>query len=122
MGRIVRTAPGWMAAATDRRIVLCDLRRNLAQRVDLSLAELTHLAILPDATAWRWSRSATGSAGPPPPADGSGRPSCPRPSRRSAIDPEGYTAVTTEDGLLRVYNPAGASAGEFRGPPSDPRS
>ena len=28
VGRILRTAPGWLAAATDRQIVLCDLRRN----------------------------------------------------------------------------------------------
>ena len=28
VGRIIRTAPGWLAAATDRQIVLCDLKRN----------------------------------------------------------------------------------------------
>ena len=107
VGRIVRTAPGWMAAATDRRIMLCDLRRNLAQRVDLSLAELTHLAILPDSyglaiiqerdrvgrtTAtgrWIWKTELSS------------------PVEDLAIDSDGYTALTTEDGLLRVYNPAG---------------
>ena len=120
VGRILRTSPGWMAAATDRRIVLCDLRRNLAQRIDVSLAELTHLAILPDtyglsivqerdrlgrvtaAGRWIWKVE------------------LPSPIEDLAIDPAGFTAVTTEDGLLRVYDPAGSAAGEFRGAPSDP--
>ena len=48
VGRIARTAPGWIAAATDRQIVLYDARRNSAQRIDLSLVEITHLAIHPD--------------------------------------------------------------------------
>ena len=48
VGRIIRTAPGWLAAATDRQIVLCDLRRNTFRRLDVSLVQLTHLAIKPD--------------------------------------------------------------------------
>ncbi len=48
VGRILRTAPGWIAAATDRQVVLYDARRNAAQRLDLSLVEITHLAIRPD--------------------------------------------------------------------------
>ena len=48
VGRILRTAPGWLAAATDRQIVLYDLRRNTQRRLDVSLVELTHLAIRPD--------------------------------------------------------------------------
>jgi hypothetical protein len=120
VGRIVRTSNGWMAAATDRRIVLCDLRRNQAQRLDLNLCELTHLAIQPDTyglaivqerdrvgrvtTAGRWIWKSELSS----------------PVEDLAIDSDGFTAVTTEDGLLRVFNPAGAPAGEFRGPPSDP--
>jgi len=119
-GRILRTAPGWMAAATDRRIVLCDLRRNTAQRLDLSLAELTHLAILPDsfglgivqerdrvgratpAGRWIWKAELDSAV------------------EDLAIDAEGYTALTTESGRLLIYNPAGAPAGEFRGEASDP--
>ena len=120
VGRILRTSPGWMAAATDRRIVLCDLKRNLAQRVDVSLAELTHLAILPETygLAIVQERDRVGRATP------AGRwiwkVELPSPVEDLAIDPDGFTAVTTEDGLLRAYNPAGASAGEFRGAPSDP--
>jgi hypothetical protein len=120
VGRIVRTSPGWMAAATDRRIVLCDLRKNQAQRLDISLCELTHLVIQPEtyglgivqerdrvgratlAGRWIWKME------------------LPSPVEDLAILGDGYTAVTTEDGLLRVYNPAGAPAGEFRGPPADP--
>ena len=120
VGRILRTAPGWMAAATDRRVVLCDLRRNTALRLDISLAEVTHLAILPDsyglgivqerdrigratpAGRWVWKKELDSAV------------------EDLAIDPEGFTAVTTESGLLRIFNPAGAPAGEFRGDPSDP--
>ncbi len=120
VGRIVRTSAGWMAAATDRRIVLCDLRKNQAQRLDLNLCELTHLAIQPDtyglaivqerdrlgrttlAGRWVWKSELSS------------------PVEDLAIHPDGFTAVTTEDGLLRIFDPAGAPAGEFRGPPSDP--
>ena len=120
VGRIVRTAPGWMAAATDRRIVLCDLGRNLAQRLDLSLAELTHLAILPDSYGLGLvqERDRIGRATP------AGRwiwkAELKSPVEELAIDAEGFTAVTTEDGLLRIYNPAGAPVGESRGAASDP--
>ena len=48
VGRILRTAPGWLAAASDRQIVLYDLRRNTQRKLDLSLVELTHLVIRPD--------------------------------------------------------------------------
>ena len=120
VGRILRTAPGWMAAATDRRIMLCDLRRNTAQRLDLNLVELTHLAILPDTygLALVQERDRIGRATP------SGRwvwkAELASPVEDLAIDAEGYTAITSEDGLLRVFDPAGAPAGESRGEPSDP--
>ena len=120
VGRIVRTAPGWIAAATDRRVVLCDLRKNTAQRVDFSLAELTHLSILPDSygLAIVQERDRVGRA------TNAGRwiwkCELNSPVEDIAIDSDGFTALTTEDGLLRVYNPAGVVSGEFRGPPSDP--
>jgi hypothetical protein len=120
VGRIVRTSPGWMAAATDRRIVLCDLRKNLAQRLDLSLCELTHLAIQPETygLAIVQERDRVGRA------TSAGRwiwkVELSSPVEDLAINTEGFTAITTEDGLLRVYNPAGVQSGEFRGPPSDP--
>src|SRR5262249_46975776 len=47
VGRILRTAPGYIAGATDRQTVVCDARKNTGQRVDLSLVEVTHLAIRP---------------------------------------------------------------------------
>jgi hypothetical protein len=120
VGRILRTSHGWMAAATDRRIVLCDLRKNQGQRLDINLCELTHLAIQPDtyglgivqerdrvgratlAGRWIWKSE------------------LPSPVEDLAIQSDGFTAVTTEDGLLRIFNPAGTPSGEFRGPPSDP--
>ncbi len=48
VGRILRAVPGWIAAATDRRVVLCDLNKGSHQRIDVSLVELTHLEISPD--------------------------------------------------------------------------
>jgi hypothetical protein len=121
VGRILRTSPGWMAAATDRRLVVCDLRKNAAQRVDLSLAELTHLAIQPEsyglaivqerdrvgratlAGRWVWKTELRS------------------PVEDLAIDLAGFTALTTEDGRLRVYNPGGAPVGEYPcGSPGDP--
>jgi hypothetical protein len=48
IGRILRTSPGWIAAATDRQVALYDARRNLASRLDVSLVEVTHLVIRPD--------------------------------------------------------------------------
>lgn len=48
VGRILRGCPGWIAAATDRRIVLYDARANKARRLDLNLFSMTHLAIRPD--------------------------------------------------------------------------
>ena len=120
VGRIVRTAPGWMAAATNRRIVLCDLKQNTAQRVDISLTELTHLVIDPalyglaivqerdrigratSAGRWVW------------------RTELDSPIEDLAIHHDGLTAVTTEDGRLRVFDPAGTPLGGFQGTPSDP--
>jgi len=119
-GRILRASPGWMAAATDRRIVLCDLRRNTAQRLDFNLAELTHLAILPDSygLAIVQERDRVGRATP------AGRwiwkAELDSPVEDIAIDPEGFTALTTDSGRLLIYSPAGVLAGDFRGDASDP--
>ncbi|WP_435022211.1 hypothetical protein TA3x_002795 [Tundrisphaera sp. TA3] len=120
VGRILRVAPNWMAAATDRRIILCDLANNTARRVDMSLAELTHLAILPDSyglglvqerdrvgratIAGRWIWKAELKS----------------PVEELAITEEGYTAMTTEDGKLRVHDPAGVAVGESQGAVGDP--
>ncbi len=120
VGRIIRTAPGWMAAATDRRIVLCDLRKNLAHRVDLVLAELTHLAIRPESYGLGLvqERDRIGRATP------SGRwiwkAELDSPVEDLAIDAEGYTAATTEDGRLRIFDPAGAPLDATKGVAADP--
>ena len=120
VGRIIRTSPGWMAAATDRRIVVCDLTNNTAQRVDLSLTEITHLAIHPESYGLGLvqERDRIGRA------TVSGRwiwkEELDAPVEDLAISLEGYTAVTTEDGRLRVYDPAGTAQPGFRGPAADP--
>ena len=107
VGRIARTAPGWIAAATDRQIVLYDARRNSAQRVDLSLVEITHLAIHPDSfgLAIVQERDRLGRATP------AGRwiwkRSLKSPVEDLAIGPDGVLALTTDDGRLEVLDASG---------------
>jgi hypothetical protein len=120
VGRILRWAPGWLAAATDRQVVLCDLRRNTVRRIDVSLIQLTHLAIKPDdfglaliqerdrigrltpAGRWVWKHEL-------------------RPAVEDlAIGPLGYVAITTNGGQLQVFDPAGESNVAFTFDPSDP--
>ena len=120
VGRIIRTGPGWMAAATDRRVVLCDLKANTAQRVDLSLTEITHLAIDPGSYGLGivQERDRIGRA------TVSGRwvwkAELDSPVEDLAIGPDGLTAATTEDGRLRVFDAAGTALEGFRGPGGDP--
>ena len=120
VGRFLRTAPGWIAAATDRMIVLYDARRNLAQRLDISLVEVTHLAIRPDsyglaiiqerdrigratlAGRWVWKTELRA------------------PVEDLALGPNALTAITTEDGQLLIYDAAGEPAGRFAAEPAEP--
>ncbi|WP_169980850.1 PQQ-binding-like beta-propeller repeat protein [Tautonia rosea] len=107
-GRLLRTASGWIAAATDRELLLFDARRNAGRRLeDLNLVQLTHLQIRPDdfglaavqerdrlgraTTAGRWIW----------------RKELPSAVEELAIGPDGLTAVTTDDGRLLVFDPAG---------------
>jgi hypothetical protein len=107
VGRILRTAPGWLAAATDRQVVLYDLRRSTQKRVDVSLVELTHLAIRPDSfgLAMVQERDRIGRV------TSSGRwiwkHELQYPVEDLAIGPEGFSAVTTNDGKLLIFDPAG---------------
>jgi hypothetical protein len=120
VGRILRTAPGWLAAATDRQIMLYDLRRKTQQRLDISLVEVTHLAIRPDSFGLAVVQE----------RDRVGRftPSARRVWRhelRSAVEdlaigPEGYAAVTTDDGQLMVFDPSGEPTVGASFDPSDP--
>lgn len=122
IGRFLRTAPGWIAAATDRQIVLFNAVRNAAQRVDRSMVEITHLAISPDtfgiavvqerdrvgrATTtgrWIWKQALT------------------TPVEDLAVGPDGYAAVTTDAGTMTVFDPAGLTAGSFQADPAEPLS
>jgi hypothetical protein len=120
VGRILRTAPGWLAAATDRQILLCDLRRNTIKRLDVSLVQLTHLAIKPDdfglalvqerdrigrltpAGRWVWKHELR------------------FPVEDLALGPQGFAAITTGGGQLQVFDPAGESTVGFTLDPTDP--
>ena len=116
----MRTSPGWIAAATDRQVVLYDARRSAAQRLDLSLVEVTHLAILPDsfgvavvqerdrvgratiAGRWVWKQELRSAV------------------EDIAIRPDGYLAITDDAGALTVFDPAGGQAGVFQAEPAEP--
>jgi hypothetical protein len=122
IGRFLRTAPGWIAAATDRQITLYDARRNGSSRLDLSLVELTHLEIRPDsfgvavvqerdrvgrvttAGRWIWKKELRS------------------PVEDLAIGPDGHAALTTDAGMLEVYSPAGEPIGGYPSDPSEPLS
>jgi len=120
VGRLVRSSPGWLAAATDRQVVLCDLHANTAHRLDISLVELTHLAIRPDTygLAIVQERDRIGRA------TGAGRwiwkSELNVPVEDLAIGPDGTTAITTEDGRLRVFDAGGRPAGEYQSGPPEP--
>jgi hypothetical protein len=120
VGRILRTAPGWIAAATDRQVVLYDARRNAASRIDLSLVEITHLVIRPDGfgLALVQERDRVGRATP------AGRWVWKRelrtPVEDLAIGPRGLTAVTTEDGRLLIFDAAGEPLADEATRPPEP--
>lgn len=120
VGRIVRTSPGWIAGATDRQIVLYNATRSAAQRVDLSLVEVTHLAIRPETFGlmivqerdrigrstisgrWVWKEELKS------------------PVEEIAIGPEGYCAMTDDAGRLAVFDPAGGRIGSYQVDPPEP--
>lgn len=120
VGRILRTAPGWIAAATDRMIVLYDARRNGAQRVDLSLMEVTHLAPRPEAFGLAIVQE----------ADRIGRASLDgrwvwKQELKTVVEdlalgPEDRMAITTTDGRLLVYDPTGGTAGFYQTEAAEP--
>jgi hypothetical protein len=119
VGRIVRTSPGWMAAATDKTIVLYDARRNGISRVDLNLYQMTHLIVRPDryglaivqerdrigratvAGRWIWRQELR------------------TPVEDLALGPHGLTAVTCDDGPMLIYDAAGEPSGRFDPDPAE---
>jgi hypothetical protein len=122
VGRILRTAPGWIACATDRQIAVYDARRNGAQRLDLSLVEVTHLVARPDtygvAIVQERDRLGRASLG--------GRwvwkKELKSPVEDLAVGPDATTAITTDDGQLLIFDPGGEPAGRYAADPAEPLS
>jgi hypothetical protein len=122
VGRILRTSPGWVAAATDRQVVVYHATRNVAQRVDLSLVEVTHLAIRPDsfglavvqerdrvgratiAGRWVWKQELKTAL------------------EDVAIGPDAHLAMTNDQGQLLVLDAAGITVGSYQSDPAEPLS
>ncbi len=120
VGRILRTTPGWLAAATDRQILLCDLKRETQRRLDVSLVQLTHLAIRPDdfgvalvqerdrvgrmtvSNRWVWKQELRS------------------PVEDLAIGAYGFVGATTHGGEFLVFDPAGEYTTGFTFDASDP--
>ncbi len=120
VGRILRTAPGWLAAATDSQVLIWNLQDAMPKRLDVSLHQITHMAIAPDdfglaviqerdrigrltvAGRWIWKHELR------------------QPVEDLAIGPNGYTAATTHGGELLVFEPSGTRAAGFTCDPSDP--
>lgn len=107
VGRILRTAPGWIAAATDRQVLVYNAGENLSNRLDLNLVEVTHLILRPErhGLAVVQERDRVGRAT----LQGRWmwREELDSPVEDLAVGPETRTAVTTEDGQLRLFDPAG---------------
>ena len=120
MGRILRAAPGWIAAATDRQILLYDARRNATSRLDLSLVEVTHLAIRPDAFGLAIVQERDRVGRYTPAARTIWKKELSSPVEDLAIGPDGYLALTRDDGRFEVYDAAGAVAGGYSADPSEP--
>ncbi len=120
VGRILRCAQGWLAAATDRQIVLYDARRNQAERLDLNLVELTHLVIRPDdyGMALAQERDRIGRV------TMSGRWVWKQELRVGvedlAVGSKALTAFTTDDGRLTILDPAGERLGSYDSSPPEP--
>jgi hypothetical protein len=122
IGRILRTAPGWIASATDRQVVLYDARRNAATRLDASLVEVTHLAIRPDTFGLAIVQERDRVGRLTPAARWVWRKELRSPVEDVAIGPDGYSALTMDNGRLEIYDPAGEPAGGFSADPSEPLS
>ncbi len=122
VGRILRVGSGRIVAATDRMIGLYDVRRGVGSRLEIPLAEVTHLAVLPgdgglavvqerdrlgvargDST-WAWKVELNSAV------------------EEMAAGPDGSLAVTTEDGALRLYGPDGTPAAPPPTGPAEPLS
>ncbi|MDB5352967.1 MAG: hypothetical protein JWN86_4214 [Planctomycetota bacterium] len=120
VGRILRTSPGWIAAATDRNLVLYEARRNTAKRLDLNLIALTHLVIRPDTFGLGiiQERDRLGRATP------SGRwiwrQELRSPVEDMAVGAGNLIAVTTDSGHLSIYDGAGEPAGRYEANPPEP--
>lgn len=120
VGRIIRLAPGWITAATDRQVLVYDARQDVGQRLDLSLVELSHLVVRPEsyglaivqerdrigrasvAGRWIWKRELRD------------------PIEELAIGPDAWTAVSTEDGQLLIFDASGERAATYRSPETEP--
>jgi hypothetical protein len=120
VGRILRTAPGWLAAATDRQVALCDLKRNQCRVLDVSLVQLTHLAIKPDdfGLALVQERDRIGRLTPS--ARWVWKHELQSPVEDLVVGPSGCAAVTTHGGELLIFDPTGAKNTGFTFDASDP--
>ncbi len=120
VGRILRTAPGWLAAATDRQIVAL---RPEAQRSPRARRE-PGPAHAPGHQSRRLRAGTGAGARPDRPADNLGRWVW-KHELQSAVEdlvigPQGFAAVTTTGGQLLIFDPAGAITIGFGFDATDP--
>ena len=122
VGRILRLEPGFVVAATDRMIVIYDVRTNTSRRLDMSFAEISHLepSLERFGLAIIQERDRLGRAS----TEGNGRWIWRReidsPVEYCAIGRASAFAATTEDGLLRIFDAAGEPLGSYSTDPAEP--
>lgn len=107
VGRILRVAPGWIAAATDRQLLLYEAGANTSQRLDLKLVEVTHLSLRPAdfgiAVVQERDRLCRATVA----GNWVFRKELDSPVEDLAIGPRGTCAVTTDEGQLCIFDAAG---------------
>jgi len=115
VGRLLRSADGWIAASTDRLMLVYDARSGTARILeDLYLVQLTHLQLEPArhglaivqerdrvgratlAGRWMWRKGVDSGV------------------EDLAIGPDRLTGLSTDDGRLRILDPAGNPVGDDR--------
>jgi hypothetical protein len=120
IGRILRTTPGWIAAATDRQILLHNARTGDSKRVEIDLHELTHLVIRPDGYGLAIVQEGDLAGRATPAGRWVWKKNLRMQIEEIATGPMGLTALACDDGSLLVLDAAGEAAGRYTPDPPEP--
>ena len=120
VGRVLATSPGWIAASTDRMAALYDVRRDASVRLDLMMHDMTHMAIRPDTYGLAFVQERDRVGRVTPAARWVWKRELDNPVESLAINADGLTALSLDDGRIVIFDPAGEPAGRYKAEPSEP--